>query len=82
MSSHGHFGHEHTIKGRNERNQSCRVVLQTNGNVVGHVWLPNGDCAAFEIRQGGPAFIGASRLRKEAWAEVRRKAREFDREDR
>jgi hypothetical protein len=78
MSSQPRRGDLDTIDGKNERNQSCRVVLKADGNAWGHVWLPNGDCAASEIRRGGPAFVGASRLRKDAWAEVRRKVRKYD----
>lgn len=72
-----------TIAGKDERNRTNRVVLDKDNNKpIGHVWLPNGDCAAFEIRRGGPAFVGVGPNPDAAWAEVRRKANEYDSENR
>ena len=78
MSPQYRRGDLHTINGTNEDNHACRVVLQSPENAIGHVWLPDGTCVAFEIRKGGPAFVGVDPVGDRAWGEVRRKAKAFD----
>jgi HicB family len=73
MSTHGgHHGHLRTVKGRDERNRSSRVIERADGSVNGHLWLPNGDCAAFII-DGERVYVGVRPRRGDAWDEVRRK---------
>jgi hypothetical protein len=51
MSTQPRRGDLDTIDGKNERNQSCRVVLKADGNVWGHVWLRT--ATAPPLRSGG-----------------------------
>jgi hypothetical protein len=68
------FGYLRTVKGKDQNGRSSRVIDRADGSVHGHVWLPNGQCAAFKIKDDR-AIVGMAPLRKDAWEEVLRKER-------
>jgi hypothetical protein len=76
VSTGGHHGHERTVKGRDERDRSTRVIERSDGSYNGHIWLPTGECAAFKIKDDR-AIVGMAPRRKDAWDEVLRNEREL-----
>jgi hypothetical protein len=56
-------------KGRDENGHSIRVIDRADGSKHGHAWTDDGLCVAYAI-EDGRAFVGASRVAKQAWQQV------------